>query len=118
MSGQTAFFYIDHRKFRIRRKCHGCFFFNLIIVFDIGASALFVCSQNKPDVLFQRDTKILYGPHGIESSHCRSLVICGTSSVETAVFQHRLIGSRHLPAFSGRDYIQVSQNIQLPLLMV
>ena len=85
---------------------------------DIRASALLVGSQDQACILFKRNSQLFYGSHGVESGNCRSFIICGTASKELISFYHRFKRFRLLPAFPGRYYIQMGQNIQLALFLI
>ena len=50
MTFQTSLFNVDDREFRIRRKGHGRLILLVVIIYNIRASALFVRTQNQPDV--------------------------------------------------------------------
>ena len=82
-------------------------------MFNIRTAALFVGSHNQTHIFFQRNPQFLYGPHGVESRHSRTLVVCSATAIQIAVFYHWFKGFCNLPSLSGRNHIQVSQNIQL-----
>ena len=118
MSLQTALLRISYRKFRIWRKGHGRFLLPVIIIFDIRASALLIRPQNQAYIFRHGNSQLLYSPHGIESCHSRSLVVSCSPPIKPSILNNRLKGLRHRPSLSCWNYIQMSQNIQLTLLII
>ena len=111
MPRETSFFDIDNRERSIRGKCHRRFLLHFIIMFNIAAAALLICSQNQAVIFCHRDSQFFDRTHRIQSCYRRSLVIRRAASVQLSVFYNRFKRLCHSPALACRDNIQVCQNI-------
>ena len=118
ITSDPAFLDIDHREGRIRGEGHRSFLFHTVVVGDIGASALLVSAKDQADVLFHRDSKFIYGTHRVEGSNCRSLIVRGSAAIDLSVFYYRLKRFCNGPAVSGRNNVQMCQNIELCLFVI
>ena len=111
MPRETSFFDIDNRERSIRGKCHRRFLLHFIIMFNIAAAALLICSQNQAYIFCHRDSQFFDRTHRIQSCYRWSLVIRRAASVQLSVFYNRFKRLCHSPALACRDNIQMCQNI-------
>ena len=118
ITSDPTFLDIDHREGCIRGEGHRSFLFHTVVVGDIGASALLISAKDQADVLFHRDSKFIYGTHRVEGSNCRSLIVRSSAAIDLSVFYYRLKRFCNGPAVSGRNNVQMCQNIELCLFVI
>ena len=112
---EPALFDVDERERRVGGEGQGRGLLPGEIVLQVTAPALLVRPQDQPHVLLEGDAQLLDGPHGVERAQRRTLVVGGPAPVGTPVLDLHGKGLGHLPAISGRDHVQMGEDVQMGL---